>query len=217
MLKKLLVCLVPALASGAAFAQAGPVAKVTSDQLVCQLSGDCGGSAVNAPDQDKPDSRGFSIAKRPGAAPVAAVAAPSTKYVAPAARTAGNMAGRFHVVTPAPTGPVGRADLRISFVSGSAELTSGGKDLAQTFLTALRSPQLSGKRFLIAGHTDAVGSRAYNLDLSQRRAQSLVDYLAAQGINRSQFDLKGYGFDRPAMGNSPKSAGNRRVEVIVIN
>lgn len=217
MLKILPVCAVYLLASTAAMAQAGPVAKVTSDQLVCQLSGECGKQdAPSEEQQDKPESRGFSIAKR---LPAASTAAPAPRLVTQPAQAAPRYSA--HIASPhaapAPRGPVGHADLSITFVSGSAELTPAGKELAQTFLQALRSPQLAGKRFMIGGHTDAVGSRAYNLDLSQRRAQALVDYLAEQGIARSQFDAKGFGFDRPLSGNSAKAPENRRVEVVKLN
>lgn len=206
------------LVSTSAMAQAGPVAQVTSDQLVCQLSGDCGQTQTEAT-QDKPDSRGFSIARRATGTPATAApqAAPA-RVAAPQARP--SIAGptshavqRFNI----PRGPVGHADLSIGFVSGSAQLTDSGRQTAQTFMQALRTPQLASKRFQIGGHTDAVGSRALNLDLSQRRAQALVDYLVAQGANRSQFDVKGFGFDRPLPGSSPRSASNRRVEVVTLN
>lgn len=200
--------------ASSAMAQAGPVAKVTSDQLVCQLSGDCEKTDTSLDTQDKPASRGFSIAKRPGA-PAAAVAqaAPVSHVAAPAARPMAVGVRR----PAAPVGQVGHADLSISFVSGSAELTPGGKEMAQTFMQALRSPQLSGKRFMIGGHTDAVGSRALNLDLSQRRAQALVDFLVEQGASKSQFDAKGFGFDHPLAGQSANYPGNRRVEVVKLN
>jgi OmpA-OmpF porin, OOP family len=219
MLRSLSICALTLIASGNAMAQAGPVAKVTSDQLVCQLSGDCAKPDTSeAAMQDKPESRGFSIAKHTGSAP-ATQGAPNAAQLASQAQHK-PAANATHYSAPrasAPSGPVGRVDLSITFVSGSAELTPAGKELANTFLQALRSPQLSGKRFMIGGHTDAVGSRPYNLDLSQRRAQALVDFLADQGIARSQFEVKGFGFDRPLPGSSGKAPGNRRVEVVKLN
>ena len=209
------------LVSSSAMAQAGPVAQVTSDQLVCQLSGDCATNDTEAT-QDKPDSRGFRIARTAPAQPAARPAAqPQTARVAPPQ-------GRFaiaHTPTSSPRPPqpsfhvsqVGRADLSIGFVSGSATLTDSGRQLANTFLQALRAPSLAGKRFQIGGHTDAVGSRALNLDLSQRRAQALVDYLVEQGASRTQFVAKGFGFDRPLARTNPRAAANRRVEVVKLN
>jgi len=204
------------LLATSALAQAGPVARVSSDELVCKLSGDCAKTDASLDTQDKPGSRGFSIAQHSGAKPAAAAPVPAAQtshYVAPAAHAA---AGQRHVA-PRATTAVGHADLSINFVSGSAVLTDSGKQLAQTFMEALRAPQLAGKRFTIAGHTDAVGSRAYNIELSQRRAQALVDYLVQQGATASQFDVKGYGFDQPVPGTSANDASNRRVEVITLN
>lgn len=216
-----IIILSATFASVAANAQAGPVAKVTSDQLVCQLSGDCAKADSSLDTQDMPESRGFSMVNSNAISPkpvpatsgnlkTVTLARPVTKPVA---------AARYHSATRrmVTSGPVGHADLSISFVTGSAELTPTGKKLAQTFMEALRAPQLAGKRFMIAGHTDAVGFRAYNLDLSQRRAQAMVDYLVTLGASHSQFDVKGFGFDRPLPRTSADSPSNRRVEVVKLN
>jgi len=48
----------------------------------------------------------------------------------------------------------------------------------------------------LASHTDSRGTDKYNLDLSQRRAQSAVDYLVIRGISRSRMEAKGYGETR---------------------
>lgn len=110
--------------------------------------------------------------------------------------------------------PKGRADLRVTFVTGSSELTESGQREAQKFAAALSSPLLQGMRFTIEGHTDAVGSRVSNQDLSRRRATAVVDYLVGKGVDRSRFDAVGYGADRPLDGLSPTAALNRRVEVV---
>ncbi len=199
-------------------AQSGPVAQQSSDQLICQLSGDCAKVETDAT-RDKPTSRGFSIA-RPGQKPAttaAAVPAPSRTGVTrsnlrtPAATPAGS--GSRSAVRPS----VGRADLMITFVTGSAQLTEQAKANADQFVTALGSPKLASMRFAIEGHTDAVGNRAYNLDLSQRRAQAVVDYLNSRGVDRSRFATRGYGFDRPIVPNNPRAGANRRVEVVKVN
>lgn len=49
----------------------------------------------------------------------------------------------------------------------------------------------------LSAHTDRIGSQAYNLDLSQRRAQSVVDYLVSQGINPGRLTPVGYGKETP--------------------
>ena len=78
-------------------------------------------------------------------------------------------------------------------------------------------PQLVNMRFRIEGHTDAVGSRAGNVALSQRRAQSVADFLIAMGVPRSRLDVRGYGPDRPLPGTSGASAQNRRVEAVRVS
>lgn len=70
-------------------------------------------------------------------------------------------------------------------------------------------------RIRIDGHTDAVGTAEYNLDLSQRRANSVKAYLVSQGIDERRMLATGYGLDRPVASNeTPEGrAENRRVEI----
>lgn len=67
---------------------------------------------------------------------------------------------------------------------------------------------------LIEGHTDNRGGRAFNLDLSSRRARSVLEYLVEKGVERNRLRAKGYGYERPIASNdSPLGrAKNRRVE-----
>jgi outer membrane protein OmpA-like peptidoglycan-associated protein len=73
--------------------------------------------------------------------------------------------------------------------------------------------------FEIAGYTDSVGPKDYNLVLSQGRAQTVVDYLVSQGVGRTQLVAHGYGDTRPAKSNETESgkANNRRVEFTVLS
>jgi outer membrane protein OmpA-like peptidoglycan-associated protein len=65
----------------------------------------------------------------------------------------------------------------------------------------------------IEGHTDAVGSDAYNLALSRERALSVRDYLVGRhGIDPSHLKTAGYGEGRPIEGRDPFDGVNRRVE-----
>jgi OOP family OmpA-OmpF porin len=71
---------------------------------------------------------------------------------------------------------------------------------------------------VIEGHTDNVGTAEHNLDLSQRRAQAVVDYLADNfGIDRSRLTAKGYGLTRPIADNATEEGKqkNRRIEAII--
>lgn len=70
----------------------------------------------------------------------------------------------------------------------------------------------------IAGHTDSKGSDEYNLNLSQGRSQSVVDYIISQGISDSRLTAHGYGETKPIDTNDTDDgrANNRRVEFTVI-
>ena len=74
-----------------------------------------------------------------------------------------------------------------------------------------------GSDLLIAGHTDDVGSDAYNLGLSERRADAAVSYLAGQGVSRSRMRARGLGETEPVAPNDSESgrSRNRRVEVAI--
>ncbi len=67
----------------------------------------------------------------------------------------------------------------------------------------------------IYGHTDSTGDDNYNLDLSQRRAQSVASYLASQAVDSRRFLVTGLGETRPiaSNGSSAGRAQNRRVEI----
>jgi OOP family OmpA-OmpF porin len=71
---------------------------------------------------------------------------------------------------------------------------------------------------VIEGHTDNVGSYNHNMELSQRRAESVVNYLVDNfGIDRSRLTAKGYGFTRPIADNATDQGKqqNRRIEAII--
>jgi outer membrane protein OmpA-like peptidoglycan-associated protein len=67
----------------------------------------------------------------------------------------------------------------------------------------------------VEGHTDAVGADAYNQDLSERRANSVMDYLVGKGLPASRLSAKGFGESNPiATNETPEGrALNRRVEL----
>lgn len=213
------------LASTSAWAQTTPPTDQSADDLVCQLSGDCGGMDQIEATQDKPESRGFKLTRKgatnePSALPGASKSAREKVKVTPEAvrpsATAGKPGRNRTISATAPRPATGRADLRVTFVTGSAELTSAGRREAEKFMTALAAPSLAGKKFRIEGHTDSVGSREFNVELSKRRAQAVVDFLAAKGADRSRFNVIGYGFDKPVAGLGAGAGANRRVEVVLV-
>jgi outer membrane protein OmpA-like peptidoglycan-associated protein len=69
----------------------------------------------------------------------------------------------------------------------------------------------------VEGHTDSTGSPSYNMRLSQRRADSVFDFLAQQGISSTRMKAVGYGMEDPIADNSTVEgrAKNRRVEIVI--
>ena len=70
-------------------------------------------------------------------------------------------------------------------------------------------------RALVEGHTDSIGSDAYNQRLSERRANAVRDYMVSRGIDAQRIMTKGWGKSKPIASNKTKEgrARNRRVEV----
>jgi outer membrane protein OmpA-like peptidoglycan-associated protein len=74
-----------------------------------------------------------------------------------------------------------------------------------------------GSDLLIVGHTDSVGTDAYNLALSERRAESAASYLASQGVERTRIRARGLGETEPVAPNESDAgrSRNRRVEIAI--
>ena len=105
----------------------------------------------------------------------------------------------------------------VLFAFGKADLSSKADRSVEklaAFLT--RYPD---RNVLIEGHTDSVGSDAYNLELSRRRSESVMEKLVADGIDSGRITTVGYGKKYPAYSNDTEAdrAQNRRVEVIILN
>jgi OOP family OmpA-OmpF porin len=71
-------------------------------------------------------------------------------------------------------------------------------------------------RIMAVGHTDSVGSDAYNLKLGERRAKAVADHLSSEGVSPSRIDVRSEGEARPVASNATAEgrAENRRVEII---
>lgn len=105
----------------------------------------------------------------------------------------------------------------VLFASGSAELQLGGYDKLNRLVSFLN--QYPDRDVLIEGHTDSVGSAAFNEQLSQRRADSVRAYLARQGIGERRLSARGMGETRPVATNDTAAGRqqNRRVEIVIEN
>jgi OOP family OmpA-OmpF porin len=73
------------------------------------------------------------------------------------------------------------------------------------------------KRVNLSGHTDSIGTEAYNQKLSERRAASVKNYLTKKGIDAGRISAQGFGETKPIADNKTKEgrAKNRRVEIKV--
>ena len=80
--------------------------------------------------------------------------------------------------------------------------------------TLANNPHLS---FEVAGHTDNTGNYQSNVNLSQKRANSVREYLMDKGIEGNRLTARGYGPDKPVASNATRSgrSQNRRVELIL--
>jgi len=105
----------------------------------------------------------------------------------------------------------------VLFAFGKADL-SPNADRSVEKLAAFLT-KYPDRNVLIEGHTDSVGSDEYNLDLSLRRSESVMDKLVADGIDSGRITTVGYGKKYPAYSNDTEAnrAQNRRVEVIILN
>jgi outer membrane protein OmpA-like peptidoglycan-associated protein len=74
-------------------------------------------------------------------------------------------------------------------------------------------------RISVEGHTDNIGTSEYNIALSERRAQAVVDYLTENGVSANRLEIKGWGKSRPIVSNDDEIGGreiNRRVEFVIL-
>ncbi|MDR1834727.1 MAG: OmpA family protein [Fusobacteriaceae bacterium] len=78
--------------------------------------------------------------------------------------------------------------------------------------------QYPESRIIVAGHTDSDGSADYNQDLSEKRANSVKNYLRQQGVQSRRITAVGYGESEPVSSNSTArgKARNRRVEIEIL-
>jgi OOP family OmpA-OmpF porin len=103
----------------------------------------------------------------------------------------------------------------VNFKTGSAQLSAGSEDLLDTAVNALReNPSVD---VIVEGHTDSRGSDTFNQRLSERRAQSVVNYLVSKGIDASRLTARGRGESMPVASNDTKDGRykNRRVDLVV--
>ena len=84
--------------------------------------------------------------------------------------------------------------------------------LTESVLIMKKNPNLKVE---IDGHTDNTGTAAYNMTLSEKRAEAIKDFFVSRGIDPQRLTTHGNGFSKPAASNDTKAgrAKNRRVEL----
>lgn len=108
--------------------------------------------------------------------------------------------------------------LRIHFKRNSAELMPAAKLPLQNLGRALQQDKLRGYVYKIEGHTCDLGSDAFNLDLSLRRAQTVRDYLVGTfNLSGDQLEIEGYGERYPAVPNTDETARQKNRRVVIKN
>ncbi len=107
------------------------------------------------------------------------------------------------------------ADLEIQFDYNSADIAKTSVPSVQALGKALSDPSLKGSTFVVAGHTDAIGTEEYNQGLSERRADTIKKYLV-QNYGLTGTDLVTVGYGKTKLKDTANGADpiNRRIEMI---
>jgi outer membrane protein OmpA-like peptidoglycan-associated protein len=118
-------------------------------------------------------------------------------------------------VSARPVHALGSFDRMLNFAFDSAELTLDARDELYEVAKCLTDPRLINVNIIINGHTDDVGTIEYNLELSQRRAEAVRQYLITHyGIDSSRLTAKGYGKSQLLLPSDPTNGINRRVSFL---
>lgn len=107
---------------------------------------------------------------------------------------------------------VATLDAELLFETGSAELDAGAPEVLTPIVEELRRSSMVA---VVSGFTDSTGSAEENRELSQRRAEAVCAYFAAQGVPPARLVAEGHGESDPIAANDTEAgrASNRRVEV----
>jgi len=104
----------------------------------------------------------------------------------------------------------------VTFANNSAVLTGNSTAVLDDAAATLR--RNADLKIEVAGYTDNRGSATYNVNLSQKRAETVRDYLVTQGVSADMLNAKGYGPENPLADNASADgrAANRRVELRIL-
>ena len=103
------------------------------------------------------------------------------------------------------------------FAFDSFELSEDAKGILDKLIPVIED--VPDTKLKIIGHTDNIGGKSYNDNLSLNRAKSVASYLSAGGFDRNSIIEQGKGFSQPVADNTTEQgrAKNRRVEIFIYN
>lgn len=184
--------------AGAAMAVPGYVTQGPNNAVV-NASGQCWRTSDWTP--DKAVSPCDPVPRAAETVPPVAVVTPPPAPVAPAPIAAAPLA-------PAPV--IEKVDLAtdVLFEFNSATLLPGGMKKLDEVANSAQGAAVD--RVVVVGHADRIGSEEYNKELSQRRAQSVKDYIAQKGTDAQRIDAEGRGESEPVTGNECTKLGAPR-------
>lgn len=104
----------------------------------------------------------------------------------------------------------------VKFATNKAELTTASKTTLDKLADVFK--EYPNSNIMIDGHTDSSGDDAYNMTLSQKRAQSVSSYLVSKGLDSGRFTTSWHGETQPKHDNATAEgrAKNRRVELGIV-
>jgi outer membrane protein OmpA-like peptidoglycan-associated protein len=160
---------------------------------------------------------GISLADPPGIVDSQSIVRSLTPSSSAPPSSSGQMTRGFEVAARPGSGNAHKVDLDIQFGNNSAQLNESAHAQLAELGKALSSPELVHARFVIAGHTSASGSAAYNLRLSRSRAEAVRAYLLQRfSISPDRLEATGYGSSRPLSQYPPEAVQQRRVEITTL-
>lgn len=146
------------------------------------------------------------LAPAPAASAAEAPDGTRTRSFRPAVRVAG---------TAAAAAQPGKANILVTFVTNSADLTGSAKKALDVLAAAMKSDKLATVKFTIEGHADPRGNDDANQKLSQARAESVREYLvASHGVAAERVNAVGKGSSALLKPNEPAAPENRRVTIV---
>lgn len=123
--------------------------------------------------------------------------------------------GSLQAAAPAPVEMVQQTQVielseDVLFAFGKDTLRPEGKEALNALLGTLAAANPTSGAILVIGHTDSIGSAAYNLALSQKRADVVKDYLVSQGVPADAIATRGVGSADPVTGDKCDGITNRK-------